>query len=98
MVYFLHPEDDSFGHTEPVMIGQTGVLIPDALPVAAVFLCKKHGITLGTPTFVLETDAHADVNPYFYTALFCIIFGLAFFIPNALKWVHELFQRNKFPS
>jgi hypothetical protein len=47
---------------------------------------------------VLETDAYADVGPDIDTAIFCIIFGLAFFIPNALKWVHELFQHNKLPS
>lgn len=92
IVYFLHPFRDSFGHTEPVMIGQTGVLIRDALPRAAVFLCKKHGIILGTPTFVLETDAHADVT--FAAAFYCTIIGLAFFLPWASRLVRELFHRH----
>jgi hypothetical protein len=94
VVYFLHPDRDSFGNTEPVMIEQTGVLMRDALPGAAAFLCKKHGITLGTPTFVLEYDAHADVSPYIGTALYCILIGLAFFLPWASRLVRELFHRH----
>jgi hypothetical protein len=74
------------------MIGQTGVLIRDALPRAAVFLCKKHGVILGTPTFVLETDAHADVK--FAAAFYCTIIGFAFFLPWASRLVSELFHRH----
>jgi len=96
VVYFLH--QDSVGHTEPVMIRQTGVLMRDALPGAAVFLCKKHGITLGTPTFVLEDDAQAEADPYIYTAVLCSIVGLAFFLPLAPSWVGELLRRRKLPS
>ena len=99
VVYFLHPVRDSFGrdsfgHTEPVMIGQTGLLMRDALPGAAVFLCKKHGITLGTPTFVLEDDAHADAGPYIAAAIFCPIIGLCVFLPIAFKSVGELLHRH----
>jgi hypothetical protein len=98
VVYFLHLHHDALGTSGPVMIGQTGVLIRDALPGAAAFLAKKHGITLGNPTFVLDAHTDADLDPYFDTALYCTIIGLCLFLPIAVSWVGELFPRKKLPS
>jgi hypothetical protein len=92
VTFFLHPAHDSFGNIEPVMTAQTGVLIRDGLSGAALFLCKKHGVKLGTPAFVLENDAHAEAEPYISAALYCTIIGLAFFLPIAGSWVKTLFH------
>ena len=72
VVYFLHPlESDYLQHSKPVMIGQQGVLIRDGLPGPAAFLFKKHGITLGTPPIVLETDTDAELSPLIEIAAWC---------------------------
>ncbi|MFZ0395958.1 MAG: hypothetical protein WCF17_11965 [Terracidiphilus sp.] len=77
VVYFLHPEDSEYlQHSKPVMISQTGVLIPDGLPGPAAFLFKKHGIALGTPPIVLDTDPEADLDPLIETAAWCVGAGL----------------------
>ena len=66
VVYFLHPmHSDYLQHSGPVTIGQPGVLIRDGLPGPAAFLFKKHGIKLGTPPIVLETDREADLCTLF---------------------------------
>jgi hypothetical protein len=95
VVYFLHPFHDSFGNSGPVMVAQTGVLIPDALPGAAAFIGRKHGLTLAKPTFVLEHDPQADMDPYLYTTAYCTIIGLCLFIPFALAGIGKLPGRNK---
>jgi hypothetical protein len=93
VVYILHPmHSDYLQHSGPVTIAQPGVLIPDGLPGAAVFLFKKHGVTLGTPPMVLETDTEADLSPLLETAFWCIVFGLLVFgIFGALtvSWYRE---------
>jgi len=98
VTYFLHPSHDSYGNIEPVMIGQTGVLIRNGLSGAAVFLCKRHGIKLSTPSFVLESDPHADAGPYISAAFYCIAIGLAFLLPIAASWISSLFHHSKLPS
>ena len=60
IVYFLHPHPSVYlQHSQPVTIGQTGTLLRDGLPGPAAFLFKKHGIRLGTPPIVLDTDVEA---------------------------------------
>jgi hypothetical protein len=98
VVYFLHPFHDSYGNAGPVMVAQTGVLIPDALPGAAAFICRKHGLTLAQPTFVLEHDPQADMDPYLYTTAYCTIIGLCLFFPFALAGIGTFFGRNKSSS
>lgn len=95
VVYFLHPFEDSYGNSGPVMVAQTGVLIPDALPGPAAFISRKHGLTLAEPTFVLEHDPQADMDPYLYTTAYCTIIGLCLFIPFALAGIGSFFGRNK---
>jgi hypothetical protein len=92
VTYFLHPAHDTFGNIEPVMTAQTGVLIRDGLSGPALFLCKKHGVKLGKPAYVLESDPHAEAEPYISAALYCTIIGLAFFLPIAGSWVKTLFH------
>jgi len=60
VVYFLHPHPSVYlQHSQPVTIGQTGILLRDGLPGPAAFLFKKHGITPGTPPIVLDPDVEA---------------------------------------
>ena len=105
VVYFLHPHGDFVQPSKPAMIGQTGLLIRDGLPGAATFLFKKHGITLGTPPIVLDTDEHADLDPYLYTAIGGGAIGLSSFfllavalVRGAWAWFVGRFGRSRLAS
>ena len=102
VVYFLHPlESDYLQHSKPVMIGQQGVLIREGLPGPAAFLFKKHGITLGTPPIVLETDTEADLGPLLKLRLGASGVGLLVFgIFGALtvSWFLDRFRRRRLAS
>ena len=102
VVYFLHPlESDYLQHSKPVMIGQQGVLIRDGLPGPAAFLFKKHGITLGTPPIVLETDTEADLGPLVETAAWCVGVGLlvfGIFGSLTVSWFLGRFRRRRLAS
>ena len=102
VVYFLHPlESDYLQHSKPVMIGQPGVLIRDGLPGPAAFLFKRHGITLGTPPIVLETDTDADLDPLLETAGWCgggglLVFGI--FGSLTVSWALGRIRRRRLAS
>jgi len=96
VVYFLHPmHSDYLQHSGPVTIGQPGVLIRDGLPVPAAFLFKKHGIKLGTPPIVLETDREADLDPLLETAFWYAVFGLLVFGIFGSLTVSRLRERSR---
>jgi hypothetical protein len=98
VVYFIHPFRNTFSHLEPAMVSQTGVLLPNALTGPALFICKKHGLNLANPSFVLEKDPQAGMEPYLYTVIFSTIIGLCLFIPIAWNWISGFFQHSKLPS
>ena len=102
VVYFLHPlESDYLQHSKPVTIGQPGVLIPDGLPGAAAFLFKKHGITLGTPPIVLETDTDAELSPLLEIAAWCGGSGSCFlgiFGSLTVSWALGRIRRRRLAS
>ena len=75
VVYFLHPHPSVYlQHSQPVTIGQTGILLRDSLPGPAAFLFKKHGITPGTPPIVLDTDVEADKGPQIGILIGCAVY------------------------
>jgi hypothetical protein len=92
---------DYLQHSGPVTIGQPGVLIRDGLPGPAAFLFKKHGIKLGTPPIVLETDREADLYPLLETAFWCALFGLlvlGIFGSLTVRWLRERSRRSRLAS
>ena len=102
VVYFLHPLDSEYlQHSKPVMIGQQGVLIRDGLPGPAAFLFKKHGITLGTPPIVLETDTDAELSPLIEVAVWCVGAGLlllGIFGSLTVSWALGRIRRRRLAS
>jgi hypothetical protein len=80
VMYFLAADPGvSENEHERVPIEQSGVLISNGLPDAAIFLFKKHGIKISRPPIVLEPGSLADLKAYIFTAFLAILYGLVAF-------------------
>lgn len=101
VIYFLHRHgwdhqyDQLLQQSEEFTIAQKGVLIRDGLPSAAAFIFKKHGIVIGAPPIVLDTQTDADLDVYFYTALLCVVIGLVFVGSIAWVWFRQRASRGR---
>jgi len=94
LAYFLRPHMDGYAGpngyltfdpaTPAFALTQRGVLFENDLPGIVEAEYQKHGITLASPYYVLDTDVSADVDIYWEVAAGAGLTGLVLLLSAAL--------------
>ena len=75
ITHFLKPAEP-IGGDAPIEISLRGVLVRDDLPGIVAAEYEKHGLTLASPLYILDTKADADYAAYGIVAMGAVVAAL----------------------